>query len=135
MRRMARPSSSSTRNVSIKPSMTAGASPSDGSSINEHLRVRDERASDREHLLLAARELRTAVALPLRQTWEQVVDTLTGPFAATVRRRTAGRDAEVLVDGERREEATTLRNVAEPQPGDLVRLQADEFSAVEPNGP
>src|SRR6185436_13402116 len=95
-------------------------------------RVRHERPPDREHLLLAARELRAAVALALGEPREELVDPLARPLAA--RRRAAGAprgDPQVLVDGERREEATALRDVADAVPRDLVRLAADELLALE----
>ena len=49
---------------------------------DEDPRVRDEGAADREHLLLAAGELGSTVALPLGEAREQLVDALARPFAA-----------------------------------------------------
>ena len=97
---------------------------------DEDPRVRDERATDREHLLLAAGELRSAVALPLGEAREQLVDALARPLAA-VRLAPAARDAQVLVDRERREEAAALGHVPDASPRDLVRGDADEFLPVE----
>ena len=80
---------------------------------HEDLRIRDERTSDREHLLLAARELCAAVPLPFTEPREEVVDALARPLAVAVRRRPSASDSQVLVDGERRKEPATLRHVAD----------------------
>ena len=112
-------------------SMIAGASPSEGSSITTRRGFVTQRAPDREHLLLATRELRAAVALALGEPREELVDALARPLAARLRAGRAPRgDPQVLVDGERREEATALRDVADAVPRDLVRLAADELLAA-----
>ena len=98
---------------------------------DQDLRVRNQRPADREHLLLATRELCTAVSLALAESRKEVVDALTRPLAAPVGRRSSRRDAQVLVDGERREEATALRDVTDTTTCDLVRLTADELVPLE----
>src|SRR5262245_18523075 len=41
---------------------------------DQQLRVQHQGAADREHLLLSARELRSAVPLSLGEAWEELVD-------------------------------------------------------------
>src|SRR4029079_1155935 len=70
--------------------------------------------------------------LALGEPREELVDPLARPLAARLRAGRAPRgDPQVLVDGERREEATALRDVADAVPRDLVRLAADELLALE----
>ena len=102
---------------------------------DDQLRVGDEGAPDREHLLLAARELRTAVALPLGETREEVVDAFSRPVLAAVRSRAARRDSKVLVDRERREQPAPLWHVADAAAGDLVGLPADQLLPLEADRP
>ena len=47
----------------------------------QHARVGQQRAPDRDHLLLAAGELVAAMPAPLLQPWEQVVDIVERPLA------------------------------------------------------
>ncbi len=49
---------------------------------DQELRIRHQRARNRQHLLFAARELGAAVVTPLGQAREGVVDALDGPGAA-----------------------------------------------------
>ena len=58
-------------------------------------RVGDERPPDRHRLLLAARELRRALAAPLGHPREELVDPLDGPRARPAAVRA---DQEVLLD-------------------------------------
>ena len=51
---------------------------------DQQLRVRQQRTTDREHLLLPARELRAAVPLPLGQAWKELVDPLWSPSPPAV---------------------------------------------------
>ena len=60
---------------------------------HEDPRIRHERATDREHLLLTARELRAAVPLALGEAREQLVDTLARPLAPRSTTRRAMRSA------------------------------------------
>ena len=88
----------------------------------------EQGASDRQHLLLAARELRAAVLPALCKARE------------TGRRRPSGVQPsppvsadhpQVLVDGERREQPPPLRHVADTQPGDPVRRPAEDLVPAE----
>src|SRR5204862_971471 len=93
------------------------------------LRVREERAADREHLLLTPGQLGAAVALPLCETREELVDALRRPAL-----RAAALDhAHVLVDREGREEAPALRDVADAASRDPVRRLPDELLSCEPD--
>ena len=80
-------------------SMIVGASPSEGSSMISSLRVAQQRAADREHLLLAAGELHAAVLAALGQAREELVDGVGRPAVA---RRAAARPSA----GARRRSAT-----------------------------
>ena len=104
MRRIARPSSSRSLKVSISLSMTVGASPSDGSSMTRIFGFVTSGAPDREHLLLTARELGAAVALPLGEAREELVDRrvvqLAPPFDAP--RAAIFRCSSTVSDGKRR---------------------------------
>ena len=98
---------------------------------DQELRVQHQRAADREHLLLAAGELRAAVPLSLGEAREELVDARGAPAVTAV---PSGDHAQVLVDAERREEPAALRDVADAQPGDPVRALADELRALEADG-
>ena len=73
-------------------------------------------AADRQHLLLAARQLGALAAPPLLQVGKELVD-LGQAHAARLDHR---RQQQVLLDIEAREDAALLRAVGEPQPRDLV---------------
>ena len=96
----------------------------------EHARVRDERPSDRHGLLLAAGELRGALARSFPHPSEQPVDALQIPGSGP---GVVGADDQVLLDGERREETASLGHERHPrgQPpfrrlaGDLRPVQED----------
>jgi hypothetical protein len=93
---------------------------------HQQLRLEQERAADGEHLRLAARELRAAVALALGQAREHRVDPLD---VAAVRRD----QAQGLVDAERRPDAPSLRHVGDAAPGDAVRRHAADLFAEQPD--
>ncbi len=93
---------------------------------DQELRIEQQRATDREHLLLAAGELRSAVPLPLGKAREELVHTLWGPTAVTT--VAAADHAEVLVDAERGKEPASLRDVADTELRDLVRGSADQLA-------
>ncbi len=61
---------------------------------DQQLRVGQQRARDRQHLLLAAGELAAAIVLALGEAREGVVDALDGPGAAP----DAGGQPQMLVD-------------------------------------
>ncbi len=90
---------------------------------DEEVRVGDERPADREHLLLAAGELPAAVAAPFGEAGKDLVDALDSP-----RTLLSGRDhSQMLVDGERSPEATTLRHVAKSHARDVGRRPARQL--------
>ena len=87
----------------------------------------EQRARDREHLLLAAGELRAAIVLALGEPREGVVDALDRPRAAARLRD----DAQMLVDGERAPQPPPLRHVADAEPRDLRRIEPRQLLAAE----
>ena len=93
-------------------------------------RIAEERPGDREHLLLAARQLAAAVVAPLGEAGKGRIDALDCPAALRARAQ-----AQRLVDREARPEAAALRDVADAGASDLMRLEANEFEAVEADGP
>ena len=97
---------------------------------DQEARIGDQRARDRQHLLLAAGELAAAIVLALGQARECVVDALDRPRAAPHARG----HAQMLVDGERAPQPPALRHVADAEPGDLRRLQRQQILAA-PCGP
>src|SRR6266545_2721708 len=76
-----------------------------------------EDAREREHLLLAPGQPRARAAAPLLQVREHRVDLVHGHAARPDRRQ----DREVLLGGERREDAALLRAVADAEVDDPVR--------------
>ena len=91
---------------------------------NQEFGVLQERAGDREHLLFAARELPAAVVAALRQPGEGVVHPIDVPGAAAFPGQ-----PQMFVDGERRPEPAALGRKADPEVGDPVRWQPDQFLA------
>ena len=104
--RIARPSRASAWNVSMSVSMIVGASPSDGSSMISSRGFAEQRAADREHLLLAAGELHAAVPAALGQPREELVHRVGRPAVAASPRRG---HPQVLVDRQRLEQPPPLR--------------------------
>jgi len=90
---------------------------------HEQLRVRHQRAPDREHLLLAARELPAQVAAPLAQAREELVHALQGPGPSALVLRVARGGHEVLLDRQPREDLPALRHQREALTCDAVRCQ------------
>jgi hypothetical protein len=84
---------------------------------DQQMRIGEQRARDREHLLLAAGELAAAMVLALGETREGVVDALDGPGAGS---HAAG-EAQMLVDAERAPETAALRHIADAEAGDVGR--------------
>jgi hypothetical protein len=96
-----------------------GARPSSGSSSSSSLRVQHQRAADRQHLLLAARELRAQIRLALGKAREHLVHALRHS------RDWAGprHGREVLVHRERLEDVALLRHPADAGGRALVRRE------------
>src|SRR3954451_6369443 len=99
---------------------------------DEQPRVCQQRPPDGEHLLLATGQLRAAVAAPLGQAREEVVDRVGGPAAVAAARRG---HAQVLVDSQRLKQPPALRNVRDANAGDLVGRTAHQLPAVERDRP
>ena len=100
---------------------------------DQQRRVRQQRAADRKHLLLATRELRAAVPAALGETREELVDALDRPPLRAA--AAPGDHAQVLVDRQGREQPAPLGHVADPQLRDLVRRPADKLSSLEADRP
>ena len=81
---------------------------------DQELRICHQRARNRQHLLLAAGELRAAVVSALGQAGEGVVDALGGPGAALARLR----HSQVLVDRQRAPQPPPLRHVSNAKASD-----------------
>ncbi|GAB7538250.1 hypothetical protein BGC_44720 [Burkholderia sp. 3C] len=94
----------------------------------EHQQARPvhQRAADRQHLLLAARKLRAAIAPPLLQAREDPVDVLQLPWRIAPRA-----EPQVLLDRQQPEDAAMLRHEAHAARGDPVRREAGQRGAVE----
>src|SRR5207253_7874027 len=79
---------------------------------DEQMRVGQERAGDRQHLLFAARELSAAVVLAFGKTGKCLVDAIDGPGAAPH----PGGEAQMLGDAERAPQPSAWRNIADARP-------------------
>ena len=117
--RMRSPSSSSVLNDLDQVLDDRRREPLGGLVHDQQLRVRQERAADREHLLLAAGELRAAVLLALGEAREELVDRGRRPARRrAAARRIMRRCSSTESDGNSRR---PCGHVADPEPGDLVR--------------
>ena len=97
---------------------------------HQQARVEQQRARDREHLLLAARELAAAARMPFLESRKRVVDALARPPAAGA----ALAQPQVLVHGERRPQAPSLGDVPDAVVRDPARTQACQLVAFELDG-
>ena len=93
---------------------------------DQELGIRHQCARNRQHLLLAAGELRAAVVSTLGQAREGVVNTLDGPGAAVA----GHRHSQVLVDGQRTPEPSPLRHVSNAKAGDSRGGETQELLAT-----
>ncbi len=105
-----------------------GRQPLGGLVHDQQLRIAQQRARDRQHLLLAARKLRAAIVPALGEPRKGLVDALDGPARVAA---AAGRQPKMLVDRQARPHAPSLRHVADAQPVDFVRLERGDFAAVD----
>ena len=120
------PSATNWCTTSMRSSTIVGASPSDGSSIRYSDAFEEQRAADGQHLLFTAGELRSAVLASLGESREQLVHRGGCPPLAA---RSLGQHGEVLVDAQRGEQPTALRDVGDAATGDLFRVQpVDPFA-------
>ena len=92
---------------------------------HQQLRVEEQRARNREHLLLAARELSPAISSSFQKTGENLVDALHGPGPF------AGHQTQMLVYRERWPDSPALRHVADALVGNDVGREAEDFFAVQ----
>ena len=100
--------------------------------VHEHQgTVQQERAPDRQHLLLAAGQLRAAVAAPVGEAREELVDGVGRPALAA---RALGQHPQVLIDRQRREEPAALRDVGDARARDRLGLLLRQVDAVERDG-
>ena len=97
----------------------------------EHAGIGHQRATDRDHLLLAARERRARTAPPLAEDGEQRVDRIEAPRSRPL---LVGADDEVLLDAERGEEPPPLRHHRDSEIDDRRRGQRADGPAVEADG-
>ena len=93
---------------------------------HQQARLEQQGAADRQHLLLAAGKLRAAMALALCQPREHGIDALhvTPPRC---------HEAQRLVHRERGPHAPPLRDVGDAGASDLVRREAEDLLAREPD--
>ena len=106
-----------------------GARPRLISSSISSLGVRAERAGDREHLLLAARQqagLAVAAASRSAGKWSNAASICAGGAEAV--------EPEVLGHGQPEEDAAVRRHVRDAEPGSRGRRHAGEVGAAEPDG-
>ena len=105
-----------------------GERPSEGSSRISRLGRDSERAGDREHLLLAAGHGPRELVAPLGEDREEFVDPGVVTDAPGV-----GAERQVLRDGHAGEELALLGHDRDAARDDLVRPEARELLAVEPD--
>src|SRR5882672_5313505 len=96
----------------------------------QHGRIAHERAGDREHLLLASRQLVAADRAPTREDREQIHHPSLVP---AVGHRPCG-DRQVLADAEIAEDAAALRDERDAGSSDAVRRRAGDIGAVDADG-
>ena len=96
---------------------------------DQQARIEQKGTRDREHLLLAARQLTAAVTLAFRQPGKGRVDPLDRPGAALFRHQ-----SQMLVDRERPPQPTTLRNIADAEQGHIGRRKPAKLLAGEADG-
>ncbi len=91
---------------------------------DQEARIAEKRARDRQHLLLAAGQLRAAAGAPLIEPRKCLIDALDRPRCV----RTAGRDqAQVFVDRKARPHPPSLRHVTDAVAVDHMRLKPRWF--------
>ncbi len=96
---------------------------------HQQARIAEQRARDRQHLLLAARKLAAAVVAALGEAREGRVDALDRPVAAVG--AGARRQPQRLVDRQARPQPAPLRHIADAGARDLVRLAPENVLALE----
>src|SRR5262249_26804717 len=97
----------------------------------EHARVRHQRAPDRQHLLLAARERAGDLPAALLKPREQRGDRLERPEHGHSALRLAPGHGEVFADGEATKHAAALRDQGHPERRDGLGRPAGDGAAVD----
>src|SRR5206468_8985833 len=97
---------------------------------DEEARIAHESASDREHLLLASREIARPASVELGEDGKGRVDALHRP-GRRARGQGPARDLQVLSHGEVREDATVLGHEADAPARDTVGRPSRDVRAVE----
>jgi hypothetical protein len=93
---------------------------------DQEFRVEQQGAADRQHLLLAARELAAAIAAPLGETREKLIDARHGPRAGPLQRH-----QEIVVDAEIGEDLAPFWHVADTERGDAIGRPARRLLSEE----
>ena len=98
---------------------------------DQKMRIGEQRAGDREHLLLAAGQLAAAIVLALGKAGKGLIDALDSP------RPTAypGGQPQMLVDAERAPQSPPLRNVADTKPRDARRIDTGDIFTTNAHRP
>src|SRR4051812_20838459 len=87
----------------------------------EHPHITRQRAGNRDHLLLATREIVRRAVEPLADAWKVFVDALAGPVHAVAGLPLQPAEFEILFDAHAGEQAAPLRYVTDAKPGVLRR--------------
>ena len=95
----------------------------------QHAVVVQERARDRHHLLLTARERAGALLRALAQLGEELVHEVVASGAVSLRQ------LQVLAHGQAGEHVPVLRDVADAEADDLVRRHPGQLLLLEPRRP
>src|SRR5439155_15516942 len=98
---------------------------------DQQMRVGQECARDREHLLFAAGELTAAMVLAFAKSGERLVNPLDRPWTSPH----PGGEFEMLVDAERAPQPPALRDVTDAEARDPGRAQPGGFLAADANRP
>src|SRR5881409_387213 len=96
-----------------------------------HARPRHQRAADRQHLLLAPRELAGALTRAILQDREVAVDQVEVLGDTTGVPARVGAHHEIFADGEQREHLTALGDVTDAEPRHLVGIAALDLAPRE----
>ena len=99
---------------------------------DQELRVGHQRACDRQHLLLPARELAAHLRSALADPGKKLEDRVGGPTRRAARSRARGR-GQILPHREARKDAAPFRNQAKPKLGDAERGEPAQLPAFERN--
>ena len=115
-----------------KISCTISGREAEGGLVEQHqARAQHQRAADRQHLLLAARQRAGLLVEARLQDGKVLVDHLAVALDRRLVGARVGGNAQVLVDAEVGEGAAAFRYVADAAAHDLLRRHADDRAAVE----